>query len=109
MQRQSKTDWERVKREAATDSPVDFDPATDPYNPNNARSVAAHWEGAVMKQGGVEVGRVRTRGPNKRPVKEQVAVRYSPDVLAFFRATGAGWQTRMDAALREWVKTHSPA
>ncbi|MES2297430.1 MAG: BrnA antitoxin family protein [Pseudomonadota bacterium] len=45
----------------------------------------------------------RARGPNKRPVKEQVAVRYSPEVLAYFRATGAGWQTRMDEVLREYV------
>lgn len=36
------------------------------------------------------------------------AVRYSPDVLAAFRATGRGWQTRMNDALRDWLKTHSP-
>lgn len=45
----------------------------------------------------------RTRGPNKRPTKEQVAVRYSPEVLDYFRATGAGWQTRMDDVLRDYV------
>lgn len=45
----------------------------------------------------------RTRGPNLRPTKEQVAVRYSPEVLEYFRATGAGWQTRMDEVLREYV------
>ncbi len=48
----------------------------------------------------------RTRGPNKRPTKEQVAVRYSPEVLAYFRATGAGWQSRMDEALRDYVEQH---
>jgi uncharacterized protein (DUF4415 family) len=51
----------------------------------------------------------RTRGPNKRPTKEQVAVRYSPEVLAYFRATGAGWQSRMDEALREYVERHRAA
>jgi uncharacterized protein (DUF4415 family) len=50
----------------------------------------------------------RTRGPNKLPTKEQVAVRYSAEVLAFFRATGAGWQTRMDDVLREYVAQHTP-
>jgi uncharacterized protein (DUF4415 family) len=54
------------------------------------------------------VGRARTRGPNRKPLKEQVAVRYSPEVLAAFRATGAGWQTRMNEALRDWLRTHSP-
>ncbi|MEO5351080.1 MAG: BrnA antitoxin family protein [Magnetococcus sp. YQC-3] len=32
-----------------------------------------------------------------------LSVRYSPEVVAFFRATGSGWQTRMDEALREWI------
>ncbi len=46
-----------------------------------------------------------------RPVgsgtKEQVAIRFDNDVLAAFRAAGPGWQTRMNAALRDWLKTHS--
>lgn len=45
----------------------------------------------------------RTRGQNKRPTKEQVAVRFSPEVLEYFRATGAGWQTRINEVLREYV------
>jgi uncharacterized protein (DUF4415 family) len=36
-------------------------------------------------------------------------VRYSPEVLAYFRATGAGWQTRMDEALRDYVAQHKAA
>jgi len=27
----------------------------------------------------------------------------NPDVLAYFRATGPGWQARMDQALREYI------
>ena len=44
-----------------------------------------------------------------RPVgsgKEQVALRIDKDVLEAFRASGAGWQTRMNEALRAWVATH---
>ena len=52
---------------------------------------------------------ISSRGPQKAPTKIAVTVRYSPDVLAAFKATGAGWQTRMDAALKDWLKTHSPA
>ena len=69
----------------------------------------ADWEDAVLKQGGVVIGKARTHDPNTRPIKEQVAVRYSPDVLAVFRATDAGWQTRMYDALRDWLRTHNPA
>lgn len=77
-------------------------------DPDSPSTRVSDWEGAVLKQGGVVISRARTRGPNRRPLKEQVAVRYSPDVLAAFRATGAGWQTRMNEALRDWLRTHSP-
>ncbi|WP_379060361.1 BrnA antitoxin family protein [Pectobacterium brasiliense] len=38
----------------------------------------------------------------------QVSIRYSPEVIAAFKATGRGWQTRMDAAMSDWLKNHSP-
>nr|WP_315239922.1 BrnA antitoxin family protein [uncultured Albidiferax sp.] len=51
----------------------------------------------------------RPVGTTKAEAKQAVTVRYSPDVLAAFRATGAGWQTRMNDALKDWLRTHSPA
>ena len=33
-----------------------------------------------------------------------VSVRYSPEVVSYFKSTGEGWQSRMDEALREYVK-----
>lgn len=52
--------------------------------------------------------RGRPVGSTKDDAKQAVTVRYSPDVLAAFRATGAGWQTRMNDALKDWLQTHSP-
>jgi len=46
----------------------------------------------------------KLRGPQKAPTKVAVSLRLSPDVVAHFRATGAGWQTRIDEALREVIK-----
>lgn len=43
------------------------------------------------------------RGPQKAPTKERISLRLSRDVVATFRATGDGWQTRIDDALREYV------
>ena len=40
--------------------------------------------------------------------KEQVAIRFYRDVISAFRGTGPGWQTRMNGALRDWLRTHSP-
>jgi uncharacterized protein (DUF4415 family) len=52
--------------------------------------------------------RGRPIGSTKDDAKQAVTVRYSPDVLAAFRASGAGWQTRMNDALKDWLQTHSP-
>ena len=38
--------------------------------------------------------------------KERITIRLSRDVVEAFRATGQGWQTRMDKALKEWLETH---
>ena len=49
------------------------------------------------------------RGPQKAPTKERITIRLSREVVERFRESGDGWQTRLDAALREWLKKHSPA
>lgn len=40
----------------------------------------------------------------ERPRKASLIIRPDGDVLAFFRGTGAGYQTRINAALRAYVK-----
>ena len=47
--------------------------------------------------------------PKSAVTKERITIRLSPDVVSTFRATGDGWQTRVDAALRDWLKSHSAA
>jgi uncharacterized protein (DUF4415 family) len=41
--------------------------------------------------------------------KTSATLRFDNDILAAFRATGKGWQTRMNDALRQWLKEHKPA
>jgi uncharacterized protein (DUF4415 family) len=54
--------------------------------------------------------RAKLRGRPKAAVtKERITIRLSQEVVEQFRASGDGWQTRMDSALKEWLKTHSPA
>ena len=52
---------------------------------------------------------VGMRGPQRAPTKERITIRLSPEVVQRFRATGDGWQTRVDAALQDWLKSHKPA
>lgn len=43
------------------------------------------------------------RGPQKAPKKVPISIRLSPDVVEGLRATGNGWQSRADQALRSWL------
>lgn len=61
-------------------------------------------ESLQAKLRGVQRGR-----PKAAVTKERITIRLSPDVVQTFRATGDGWQTRVDAALKDWLKSHSPA
>lgn len=49
----------------------------------------------------------RSRGrPAKDVTKVLVSIRFDAAVLDAFKATGEGWQTRMNDALREWARDH---
>ncbi|MFZ3041420.1 MAG: BrnA antitoxin family protein [Thiobacillus sp.] len=50
--------------------------------------------------------RGRPKSGNKKLL---VSIRYSPEVVAYFKSTGAGWQSRMDEALREYIEQHRAA
>ncbi len=45
----------------------------------------------------------RARGKQKAPTKEKVTLRLDAGVVAYFRASGRGWQTRMNEALRRVI------
>lgn len=126
------TDWERVRREAAQDAPIDADLAQEPYDPNDPAAVAAYWAQATLKQGCVlalptpaedaaiaagigqdpdtyepSANEIATMKRPGRPLgsgsKTQVTLRLDTAAVEAFRATGAGWQTRINALLREAV------
>ena len=59
-------------------------------------------------QAGIEAYR-RQRGRPTGSDKESTTIRFDRDVLAAFRAGGPGWQTRMNAALRDWLKMQTAA
>jgi uncharacterized protein (DUF4415 family) len=51
--------------------------------------------------------RVLRGRPKLANQKQLVSIRYSPEVIDYFRASGAGWQARMDAVLKDYVEAHS--
>lgn len=73
-----------------------------PHEYDEAPEINADWfdsadafEGPVLKRR----GRPKTPHP-----KELTTLRLSPTVLQYFRSGGAGWQTRLNAALEDWIK-----
>ena len=83
----SVTDTEDAAITAAAMSDPDAVPFTD-----------AQW--AAVKPN------MRTGRPKAEVTKERITIRLSRDVVTQFRATGVGWQTRMDAALRQYIAEH---
>ena len=43
------------------------------------------------------------RGPQKKPTKVPVSIRLDPEVIDYFRATGEGWQSRINEALVAYI------
>ncbi len=86
------------------------DPAC-PYDPNDADAVDTFWKDAFVSESLPELREelaARRRGPQKRPTKVATTIRFDPDVLNGLKATGSGWQTRVNEAMREWLRTHPP-
>lgn len=94
----SQTDWQRVRREAAQNTPIHYSPGYGPYNPNNDSEVETYWSKGHVSR--------KRRGPQKQPTKESITIRLSADVVGYFRAGGKGWQSRVNEALSEWVASH---
>ncbi len=51
---------------------------------------------------------LKPRGhPRATHSKERIDIRLSHEVVTHFKSSGDGWQTRIDSALKDWVRTHS--
>lgn len=55
-----------------------------------------------------EMLRPKRGRPVSSNTKAHVNLRLDAEVVDAFRASGEGWQTRLNAALKDWLKTHSP-
>ena len=69
------------------------DPDAQPLTPKQLKAMVP-----------IRAMRGRPRSENKKLL---VSVRYSPEVIAYFKSTGEGWQSRMDGVLRKYVTRHS--
>lgn len=104
---------EHAKRAPAKPTPwVDPDDAPDLSHANLDDAIWRIGQREVSAAEGMaaftaQARRGRPTGSTKQDAKQAVTIRYSPDVLEAFRASGPGWQARMNDALRDWLHTHS--
>ncbi|WP_428273452.1 BrnA antitoxin family protein [Candidatus Palauibacter sp.] len=85
----------------------DFDPDTAPDLSKDGWP--EKFAEAPVRRGGPPKAPVRRGRPPKARPKISTTIRLSPEVIDHFRAGGRGWQTRIDEALREWIKQHDVA
>jgi uncharacterized protein (DUF4415 family) len=93
----SRTDWDRVKQEAAKGALIPYEPEDGPYDPNNEEAVEEFFTQATIRRPG-------QRGAQKSPTKQLVSLRLSQEVLAHFKAMGPGWQTQIDETLKRAIE-----
>ena len=78
-----------VEEDQAITAAAKSDPDAQPLTPKQLQAM-------------VPIRSLRGRPPS--PGKKQlVSIRYSPEVLEYFKSTGEGWQARMDGVLKEYV------
>lgn len=82
-----------VEEDKAITAAAKSDPGAQPLTPRQLKAM-------------VPLRSLRGRPKSERP-KQLLSVRYSPEVVSYFKSTGDGWQTLMDSVLREYVAKHS--
>ena len=82
-----------AKEHRAISAAAKADPDAQPMTPTQLKAM-------------VPLRALRGRPKSESP-KQLVSVRYSAEVLAYFKSTGEGWQSRMDSVLRNYVARHS--
>lgn len=82
-----------VAEDKAITAAAKADPDAQPLSPKQLQAMVP-----------IKAVRGRPKSENKKLL---VSVRYSPEVVAYFKSTGEGWQSRMDSVLQQYVARHS--
>ena len=96
-------------RKPPVEAPDDEAPEADAAWFARARPAEEVLPGLLGEAAAAELLKPRRGRPPSAAPKAHVNIRLDPDVLAAFKRTGAGWQTRMNQALREWLASRQEA
>ena len=90
----------QIEAQYGEETAINVGIARDPDDP-------AHWDDSTPPRLATEVAphiverHHRTRGKQKAPTKVAVYIRLDADIVAHFRKSGRGWQTRLNDTLRK--------
>ena len=82
-----------VEEDRAITAAARRDPDAPPLTPKQLKSMVP-----------LRTLRGRPKSENKKTL---ISIRYSPEVVAYFKSMGKGWQSLMDSVLRSYVARHS--
>jgi len=82
-----------AKEDKAITAAARSDPDAQPLTPKQLKAMVP-----------IKALRGRPKSENRKLL---LSVRYSPEVITYFKSTGDGWQSRMDGVLRKYVSRHS--
>lgn len=82
-----------VAQDRAITAAAKADPDAQPLTPKQLQAMVP-----------LKAVRGRPKSENKKLL---ISVRYSPEVVAYFKSTGEGWQSRMDGVLQQYVARHT--
>lgn len=68
---------------------------------------AQRGEGVTHTPEQIKSRRGRPVGSSKPDKKVPTTIRFDPDVLQALKASGRGWQSRVNEAVRDWLKARS--
>jgi len=100
--RKSLTDWKRI--DAMRDEDIDYSDSPPATPEMWARGVLRVNHKPVSRE--VFAGAVRRELRKHRPAprKQQLTLRIDPDVVAWFKSQGPGYQTRINTLLRVYME-----
>ncbi len=64
------------------------------------------WNNAIISQNYADLKTKLGRPISDKP-KQAISIRFDSEIVEYFKSQGKGWQTAMNNALKEWIKTHS--
>lgn len=102
-----KTDWAKFDAHVITPDEYEEMPELTEANLAEATPHIGGREVSWPEFKTVAAAQLKRGRPKSDNNKVLLSLRYSPEVVDFFRSTGDGWQTRMDEALKQWVKDHA--